>query len=148
MTYEIDGEQYLSVLSAQYPDFLSQTQINQWLAMAQTELASLGQTVVTRTLATIPSLLIVMLYMIIIPILVFFFLKDRELIINWIVSFLPEKRPFLSRIWQEMDTQVANYARGKVIEIIIVGSVSYLAFTFLGLNYAALLGLLVGLSVV
>ena len=142
------GLQYLSVLSAEYPDFLSQAQIDQWLSRAQNELASLGQTVVTRTLATIPSLLVVMLYMIIIPILVFFFLKDREQIVGWIVSFLPEKRPFLSRIWQEMDTQVANYARGKVIEIIIVGAVSYFSFTFLGLNYAALLGLLVGLSVI
>ena len=142
------GLQYLSVLSAQYPDFLSQAQIDQWLAMAQTELAVLGQTLVTRTLATIPSIMLVMFYMIIIPILVFFCLKDREVIVGWLVSFLPEKRPFLSRIWREMDTQVANYARGKVIEIIIVGAVSYVCFTFLGLNYAALLGLLVGLSVI
>ena len=38
--------------------------------------------------------------------------------------------------------------RGRPIEIIIVGAVSYFCFTFLGLNYAALLGLLVGLSVI
>ncbi|MEM1114470.1 MAG: AI-2E family transporter [Pseudomonadota bacterium] len=143
-----EGLQYLSVLSAEYPDFLSQAQIDQWLVMAQTELASLGQRLVTRTLATIPGLLVVMLYMIIIPLLVFFFLKDRDKILGWFTGFLPDQRPFLSRIWHEMDMQVANYARGKVIEIIIVGSISYFAFTFLGLNYAALLGLLVGLSVI
>jgi putative permease len=54
----------------------------------------------------------------------------------------------LRRIWAEMDLQIANYARGKAIEVLIVGSVSYIAFLTLGLNYAALLGLLVGLSVI
>ncbi len=47
-----------------------------------------------------------------------------------------------------MNLQFANYARGKVVEVIVVGSVSYFAFTSLGLNYAALLGLSVGLSVI
>ena len=35
-----------------------------------------------------------------------------------------------------------------MIGIIIVGSVSYVAFTWMGLSYVALLGLLVGLSVI
>jgi len=37
--------------------------------------------------------------------------------------------------------------RGKLIEIVIVGMVTYLTFWFLDVNYAALLGLLVGISV-
>lgn len=47
-----------------------------------------------------------------------------------------------------MNEQFANYARGKVLEIIIVGTVSFAAFSWLGLRYAALLGLAVGLSVI
>ncbi|WP_134616872.1 AI-2E family transporter, partial [Pseudomonas aeruginosa] len=50
--------------------------------------------------------------------------------------------------WAEMNQQIANYIRGKVIEIVITGAVTYIAFAYLGLNYAALLALLVGLSVV
>jgi putative permease len=79
---------------------------------------------------------------------VFFFLKDQGQIMAWLSRFLPTERPLLRKIWVEMNTQVANYARGKVLEIIIVGSVSYFGFAFLGVNYAALLGLLVGLSVI
>ena len=52
------------------------------------------------------------------------------------------------RIWHEMNLQMANYVRGKAIEILVVGLVSYVFFLFMGLQYAALLGLLVGLSVV
>ena len=54
----------------------------------------------------------------------------------------------MTQVWQEMNQQIANYIRGKVIEIVICGGVTYVAFVSLGLNYAALLALLVGLSVV
>jgi len=46
-----------------------------------------------------------------------------------------------------MDQQIGNYVRGKVLEILIVGIVSYIAFLWLGLDYAALLAMVVGLSV-
>jgi len=142
------GRQLLTLLPGRYPDVVSQQQINQMVALAQAELGGLGQQVVTRSLATIPSILTLLVYMILIPILVFFFLKDRQQILSWLATFLPSERPLLRRIWSEMDTQVANYARGKVLEILIVGSVSYVCFTFLQLNYAALLALCVGLSVI
>ena len=118
------------------------------MGLAQSEMAGLGQTLVRGSLATIPSIVTVMVYMILIPILVFFFLKDRDQILHWIAGFLPDERPLLRRIAGEMNEQVANYARGKVLEIIIVGSVTYFSFAWMGLNYSALLGLLVGLSVI
>ena len=142
------GQEWLGVLPAQYPEIFSQDQLDQLIALAQSEIAGLGQTLVRGSLATIPSIVTVLVYMILIPILVFFFLKDRDQILAWIADFLPEERPLLRRIAGEMNQQVANYARGKVLEIIIVGCVSYFSFAWMGLNYAALLGLLVGLSVI
>lgn len=142
------GRHLLAVLPARYPEIFSQQQINQLVAMAQAEMGGLGQKLVTSSLATIPSILTVLVYMILIPILVFFFLKDRQVILGWLAGFLPAERPLLRRIWSEMDNQVANYARGKALEILIVGSVSFVSFVVLDLNYAALLALLVGLSVI
>lgn len=142
------GQDLLSVLLERYPDVLGEGQLGQFVEMAQTELAGLGQTVVTNLLGTIPSILTLMVYMVLVPILVFFFLKDREQILSWLANFLPEERPLLQKIYVEMDMQVANYARGKVVEILIVGAASYVCFSWLGLNYAALLALLVGLSVI
>ncbi len=140
--------QLLGVLPAQYPDYITPEQLNQYVTAVQRELASMGQTLLTRMVGFIPGILTVMVYMILIPILVFFFLKDRDEILGWLAGFLPENRPLLTRIWGEMNLQFANYARGKVVEVIVVGAVSYFAFATLGLNYAALLGLLVGLSVI
>ena len=142
------GRQFLGVLPEQYPELITKDQLSEIMNMAQAELAGLGQALVTRSLASIPGILTVMVYMILIPLLVFFFLKDREQITAWLGGFLPAERPLLRRIWGEMNMQFANYARGKALEVIIVGSVTYFAFAWMGLNYAALLGLLVGLSVI
>ena len=142
------GRAALSVLPEKYPAIITQEQINLAMNSVQGDLAQLGQLLVTKGLSSIPGLLAVMVYMVLIPLMVFFFLKDRDQILAWCTSILPAERPMLSRIWSEMNLQFANYVRGKVIEIILVGGVSYAAFAFLGLNYAALLALLVGLSVI
>jgi putative permease len=68
--------------------------------------------------------------------------------VGWFGGFLPEKKPLLDRIWEELNLQFANYARGKGIEVLIIGVASYLVFAVFSLNYAALLGLLVGFSVI
>ena len=142
------GRKALSVLPENYPSLISQQQINEVMNTIQSEMAQFGQVVVAKGFSSIPGLLALMVYVILIPLLVFFLLKDRERIIQWGSSFLPPHRPLLNDIWAQMNRQFANYARGKVIEIIIVGGVSYATFKFLGLDYAALLGLLVGLSVI
>lgn len=140
--------EWLVVLPAEYPELITQQQITEAVSVAQRRIAELGQSILSLSLASIPLFVLILVYAILVPLLVFFFLKDREKILTWLSKFLPEKRPLLTRIWVEMNEQVANYARGKLIEILIVGAVTYVAFTYLGVNYAELLALLVGLSVI
>ena len=138
----------LVTLPEEYPVFFTQQQVNELTAAIQAEMASVGQILVTKGLSSIPSVLAAIVYLILIPLMVFFFLKDREQLTGWFVSFLPAKRPLLERIWSELNLQFANYARGKGIEVLIIGGASYLVFAIFSLNYAALLGLLVGVSVI
>ena len=140
--------EWLVILPQEYPDLITEQQISETVTLAQRRIAELGQSIVSLSLASIPLFVLVLIYVILVPLLVFFFLKDREAILSWLSGFLPEERPLLTRIWVEMNEQVANYARGKLIEILIVGAVTYVCFTWLGLNYAELLALLVGLSVI
>ncbi len=67
---------------------------------------------------------------------------------QWVRGYLPRERGLITRVAHDMNRQIANYIRGKVIEIFICGGVTYIAFVCPGLNYAALLALLVGISVV
>ena len=138
----------LVTLPEEYPVFFTQQQVNELTAVIQAEMASVGQLLVTKGLSSIPSVLAAIVYLILIPLMVFFFLKDREQLTGWVASFLPLKRPLLERIWSELNLQFANYARGKGIEVLIIGGASYVVFAMFSLNYAALLGLLVGFSVI
>jgi putative permease len=135
-------------LSAASPGgFITPEQIDQWLGTLTAEVANLSGTLLNTLLNQVPSVVALMLYTVIVPFSVFFFLKDRDQLMEWFLSLLPRERPLLTEVGDEMNLQLANYVRGKFIEILIVGSTTFITFTLFGLNYAALLAVLVGLSV-
>jgi putative permease len=138
---------WLDELHTSYPELITEVQIKEWMATLNGQIGRLGQQMLAQSVTTITTLFGLVIYLILVPLLVFFFLKDKATIFNWLGRFLPSDRPFMSTIWEEMNRQAANYVRGKMIEIIIVGVATYIAFFVLGLNYAALLAILVGLSV-
>jgi len=129
------------------PGFVTSAQVDQWLSLAAGEVGSVSGSLLNTALNQVPSVVGLLIYLILVPISVFFFLKDREELMSWYFSLLPRERPLLDRVGAEMTVQLANYVRGKFIEILIVGSTTFLTFEILGLNYAALLGVIVGLSV-
>jgi len=141
-------QSYLEVFPHEYPHLISADAVNAVYQQVSTEVAHITQWLVSFSLSSIPDLVALLIYMVLVPILVFFFLKDRELLVNSFARLLPKQRPMMIGIWHEVNLQCANYVRGKAVEILIVGSVTYIAFKVLGMPYAALLSLLVGLSVV
>ena len=138
----------LTDLPNKYPAFVSADLISGWSEMLQGEAGNIGQWLLSASISQLPLLVTVVVYLLLVPILVFFFLKDKDDILRWTLSFLPRERPLLDRIGLEMNLQMANYVRGKFLEIIIAGSATYVVFATFDLDYAALLGLLVGLSVI
>ncbi|MDB2410275.1 AI-2E family transporter [Pseudomonadales bacterium] len=141
-------QERLSLLPELYPTFISQAQVQEWTDMLNRELGGFGQSVLSFSVSKIPNLFSFIIYLILVPVLVFFFLKDKTLLLNWFGGMLPNERPLLTRIWIEMNDQMANYVRGKAIEMFIIGVASYIVFAWFGLNYAALLAILVGVSVI
>ncbi|WP_019530599.1 AI-2E family transporter [Dasania marina] len=141
------GQQLLLVLPERYPEFISHEQIKDWVGLAKAELGNVGQWLLSFSFSNLANVMGLLIYIVLVPILVFFFLRDKQSLLAWLGTFLPADRPMLNKVWLEMNAQVANYMRGKAIEILIVGGVSYISFSILGLNYAALMALLVGGSV-
>lgn len=140
-------QSYIKLLPQEYPALVSEAAVNNVFNQATSEAAKFGQWVVSFSLESFPVLVSVLIYIVLVPILVFFFLKDRTLILRSLANLLPREKRLMTRVWHEMNMQFANYIRGKVVEILIVGVVTYVAFVVLGLNYAVLLAILVGLSV-
>ena len=134
-------------LQEQYPDLVSEEYVWELNLNLRDSFSELGQNVLSFSLASMPAVVTILVYLILVPLMIFFFLKDKVVVINWMASFLPKERHLVNEVWIEMDAQIGNYVRGKFNEILIVGSASYIVFVILGLNYAFLLAMVVGLSV-
>jgi len=142
------GQEALRNLPENYPDVFSEQWVQQAINSLSGEVRGFGQTILEFSLASLPSLFAWFIFLILVPILVFFMMKDKDELVLWFGNFLPRNKPLMNAIWQEMDEQIANYIRGKVVEIIIVGSAAYLIFIIVGINYALALSVLVGVSVI
>ncbi|APS56886.1 AI-2E family transporter [Piscirickettsia salmonis] len=144
------GRKWLLLLPERFPDYISAVDIQSLLSETRIGLEQLGnvcRTLLSFSVASLPSVIVWLVYLILVPLLVFFFMKDRDRLLHWLSDYLPVRRGLLQRVWQEVHWQLGNYVKGKVAEIIIVGVASYIAFIILGLNYAFLLAALIGFSV-
>lgn len=141
------GQEYLLTLPEQYPELIQASQIESFIVMVNDNLLEWGQVALKASLNSISDIVALMVYLILVPLMVFFFLKDKAELLNSIAIFLPKERRMAIKVGKEMNQQILNYIRGKVIEILIVGAASTVSFMFLDLQYALLLGVLVGLSV-
>lgn len=130
-----------------YPAIINPEHIQAMIDQATEELAAFGQQALTSSLSLLPWLIAVVMYFVLVPLLLFFFLKDKEKIIAWMKRLLPNERSLAKDVWLEIDDQIGNYIRGKIVHIVIVGAATFIVFWWWDLNYAALLGLAVGLSV-
>lgn len=134
-------------IPAKYPDLVSSDQITVFLESLSGQISTLSQDFIKASIAGIQNTATIAINLILLPILVFFFLCDRETIISGFLSILPKERRMLKNVWVEMDEQLSNYARGKAIEIVIVGVAAAIIFIYFDLEYVALLSVLVGFSV-
>jgi putative permease len=134
-------------LAERFPELITPAQVDHWAASTTNYIGNLSGTALETLVANVPSVVGLLIYLVLVPISVFFFLTDRALLMRGFRSLLPRQRAMLDQVGEEMSRQLANYVRGKFIEILIVGVTTYVVFTLLGLNYAALLGVMVGLSV-
>ncbi len=142
------GQVLVLQLPARYPELITEEQLVELLAFARGEIIAWGQSLLTYSYASLINMITLIVYTVLVPMLVFFFLKDKETLILWITRFLPSDRYLSMKIWMEVDTQIGNYVRGKMIEVLVLFLISYVTFWLLDLNYSLLLASLMGISVI
>ena len=113
----------------------------------ETELTEIGRRALTFSISSLKNIVVYMLYLVLVPVLVFFILKDKQAILNWFARFLPSERALTRQVWEEVNIQTSNYVRGKFWEVIIVWGVTYITLEAFGLRATLLVSLFVGLSV-
>jgi putative permease len=140
-------QQFLYLLPGEFPQFVTKETVDDWMITVSLQVKQTVKTLFAASLTSIPSMISLIVYLVLVPLLVFFFLKDYQVLLRWAANFLPQNRQLLSQVWHEVDRQIGNYIRGKAAEVIMVGLATYIAFYIFGMRYAALLSVLVGLSV-
>ena len=142
-----NAQSWLLTLPDKYPEYVQFSHIYEMMEGANQRLVDFGEQALSASIGSIPSVAALLIYFILVPLMVFFMLKDKQYFTDSISRILPKERRLIAQVGNEMNVQIANYIRGKVIEIIIVGAVSCVTFAIMDLRYALLLGVLVGLSV-
>ncbi|HAS63766.1 MAG TPA: AI-2E family transporter [Vibrio sp.] len=137
----------IAELPQKYPELANFQIVESLVTNAKNQVISVGESVVKGSLASLVSLATLAVYLILVPLLVFFLLKDKKEMIAMASGVLPRNRKLATKVWEEMNEQISNYIRGKVMEILIVGGVSYVTFAILDLRYSVLLAVAVGFSV-
>ena len=141
------GQDVLLKLPESYPEIVSADQISEIIVVIRSELTSWGQKLLSVSLASVMGLITILIYLILMPILIFFMMKDKEALVAWVARFAPSEHQLVGQVWSEVDRQIGNYVRGKFWEIVIVWFACVVTFSVLGLQYTMLLAVLVGLSV-
>jgi len=134
-------------LQVNYASWANPEYLQQAIASLTNKLQEWGGALVSASFASIPNLMALMVYAVLIPVLVFFLLKDKISILRWGKKFLPRERALLGRVWLELDMQIGNYIRGRFWESFMVGLVMWLTYSVMDHQYALLLGVLTGISV-
>ena len=140
-------ENLFNDLIIRYPNFFTTEQVEEIFASSASLIPSIAEQVLIQLNTSFSAIMNALIFLILTPILVFFFLKDKSEMLSYLTYFLPNKRSLLSKIWSDLNIQLFGYVRGKALEMLIVASITSLAFLFLEVNYSVILGILVGMSV-
>lgn len=141
------GQDYLTNLPVHYPDAIDPNTVAQLIDGIKGYLVDSSGFLLSISFSSLLNIAALLVYTILVPLMMFFMLKDKEQLLKGATRFLPNNRKLAAQVWTEMNGQILNYIRGKIIEILIVGVATYFTFFFMELRYSALLAVLVGLSV-
>lgn len=79
------------------------------------------------------------------PIVAFYCLRDWNLIIDTVDSWLPRPyEPAVRRIFIDINTTIGGFARGQALVCLMVGTYYAITLTLAGLDFGVVLGLVIG----
>lgn len=139
--------EFAATLPRRFPALVDAGILDAIAENARSRITTMGESVVKYSVASLVGLFTLAIYLILVPLMVFFLVKDKEQMLNAVRRVLPRNRGLAGQVWTEMNQQITNYIRGKVLEMVIVGVATYIGFLISGLNYSLLLAVLVGFSV-
>lgn len=105
------------------------------------------QHMLERVTATLLGLFSHFFMLLLLPLLVYYFLRDMDHLKNALVALFPAKyRQRVLVAGSEIDTALGSYLRGLLLICFLVGLLTYLGLRLLGVEFALILGIIYGLT--
>lgn len=105
------------------------------------------QAILERVTGTVLSLFSNLMTILIIPLVVYYILRDMDNLKRSAVLLFPKKyRNWIISMGSEMDRTLGAYFRGMLIICFLVGFLTYLGLKVIGLDFALILGVIAGLT--
>ena len=109
-------------------------------------LSDATQGVIRRTVSGVSNAVTVVIGIVMVPFLLFYILKDREEVVGGVYSMLsPGGRTHARNVVSIVNSAIGSYVRAQLLSAAIVGILVFIGLALLGVEYAAILGLLAGL---
>ena len=88
----------------------------------------------------------VFVIMLMVPVILFFFLKDGSKFIDGFMDKIPPgRRKDVSSILRAIDSQVGSYIKGQMLVALVNGTLMFIGFSIIGLNYSGVLAVAGGI---
>ncbi|WP_227936932.1 AI-2E family transporter [Alkalihalobacillus deserti] len=101
---------------------------------------------VANMLSTLTNFITVM---ILVPFILFYFLKDGHRLLPFLLNFLPEKHMEEGKkLLYDMDKTLSTYISGQMIVAVVNGVLMYIGYLIIGLDYALVLAFIVVITAV
>lgn len=105
------------------------------------------ENMINKLIGGVTKLFDVIVVITVIPVLVFYFLKDYEKIKRYIKRFIPNQhRQHIGKLAHAIDESLGNYIRGQLIVCFFVGVTTWIVFELIGVNYSLVLAIIMGFT--
>ena len=102
--------------------------------------------IVRRTVSGVSNAVTIVIGLAIVPFFLYYILKDREKVISGVYPLLPQRGQIHTRnVIFLVNRVVGSYVRAQLLSATILGVLVFIGLSILGIEYAAVLGLVAGL---
>ena len=116
------GRLYLEQLWSAQNNWFSERQLTLVLQRLESQSLIFLNTLLASSLDGVAGVFYALVYLVLLPMMVFFLLKDKDSLVHGIQRWLPGTGHLLRPAWQELDHQLLGYIQGKLLELVLLAT--------------------------
>jgi putative permease len=141
---------FIEPLPDPWPTMLSQSQLRNYIhSLRITLMANMASILKNQVMPSVVNVMSWTVYCIIVPIFMFLMLANKDMLLRRVRRYmLPRNSTVIDDFWPKINSQLESYINGSLLHIFISAVANGVLFWAFGLNYAVLLGVAMGFSVI